>query len=217
VAACDAERRRIERDLHDGAQARLVWLGLALKLIEKRSAVQGIPEVEALVREAQAEVEMAIAELRELARGIHPKVLTDEGLESALRSLAERSPVPVAVSWRPDRRLPRALETCAYFVCSEALVNVAKHARATQAGIEVACENGALSFEIRDDGIGGAMLDDHGGLRGLADRVEALGGELEVRSPPEQGTVVSARVPCVLHLREEPSGNRLSAVLAAAR
>jgi signal transduction histidine kinase len=193
VAAGDAERRRLERDLHDGAQQRLLGIRLALQLARGRLA-DGGATVDELLAEADAEVVDALAELRALARGIHPAILTEEGLAPALAGLARRTPVPVEVSVCGGR-LPAVVEATAYFVAAEALANIIKHARASRASVEVARSNGRLAVLVADDGDGGA--DPAGaGLRGLRDRVEALDGRLNVDSPPGGGTRVSAEIPC---------------------
>jgi signal transduction histidine kinase len=193
VAAEASARRKLERDLHDGAQQRLVGLALDLRLA--RSKVQEDPEgAAALLDEAQAELGHATEELRELARGIHPAVLSDRGLEAAVDALATRAPMPVEVDARVDGRLPDAVEAAAYFVVAEALTNVARHAGADRAEVGIEQADGLLSVEVRDDGQGGADLAGSG-LRGLADRVTALDGELEISSPRGRGTTVRATIP----------------------
>jgi signal transduction histidine kinase len=194
IEAADAERRRIERDLHDGAQQRLVALSLSLGLA--RSKLPDDPDAASgLIEEARAEAGRALTELRELARGIHPAVLTDHGLEAALGALASRSPVPVEVEEVPEERLPPAVESTAYFLVSEALANMAKHSQASEATVRVRLEPGRVVVEVADDGVGGATSAGGTGLRGLADRVEALDGRLEVSSPPGGGTCVRAELP----------------------
>ena len=194
VRAGDEERRRLERDLHDGAQQRLLGIGMALQLLKSRIGESG--EAAALLVETEVEVQDALKELRELARGIHPAVLTDQGLDSAIRTLAERAPIPVHVS-NTAVRLPLDVETAAYFVVAEALANVAKYADASSASVTVAIRNGSVLVEVRDDGIGGADPEGGGsGLRGLADRVGALDGHLVVQSPPGGGTCLVAEIPC---------------------
>jgi PAS domain S-box-containing protein len=194
VQAADAARRKIERDLHDGAQQRLVALALEMRLA--RSRVERDPSAAvAYLERFGDELAEASAELRELARGIHPAVLTDRGLAPALASLAARAPVPVDVLDLPADRLPPALETTAYFTVAEALTNVAKYAGATHATVRVACEHGTMIVEVQDDGIGGAHEANGSGLRGLADRVGASDGTLTVRSPPGEGTLVRAVLP----------------------
>ena len=192
VEAGDAERRRLERDLHDGAQQRLLGIRLALQLARGRLGDERA--VEELLAEADTEVVGALEELRTLARGIHPPILTDEGLGPALAALARRAPVPVELDV-PAERLPERVEATAYFVASEALANVAKHAHASQATIAVNRTNGRVSVEVADDGVGGADADG-AGLRGLRDRVEALDGRLDVESPVAGGTRVTAAIPC---------------------
>jgi signal transduction histidine kinase len=195
VSAGDEERRRLERDLHDGAQQRLLSLGLALQLVRAKLGrdANGASDV---VAEADAELKAALDELRELARGIHPAVLTEEGLAAGLRSLAARSPVPVTIASLPEERLPAPAETAAYFLVSEALANVAKYARATRVRIDVAQADGRVLVDIDDDGVGGADPSLGSGLRGLVDRVHALDGRLELESPPGQGTHLHAELPC---------------------
>jgi signal transduction histidine kinase len=193
VAASDAERRRLERNLHDGAQQRLVALSLQLRLLEGR--VGDDPSAQELVSSASTQLAQSLAELRELARGIHPAVL-NHGLEAALDSLAARSPVPTKVDYEGDGPLPEPVELAAYFVASEALTNVAKYAQATSASVRFARTRSRAVIEIADDGVGGADEARGSGLRGLADRVEALDGRLRVVSPPGAGTVVVAELPC---------------------
>jgi signal transduction histidine kinase len=195
VAAGDEQRRRIERDLHDGAQQRLVALALELKSAERRLDGHADPEVERLLASAADEVQVAVEELRELAGGIHPGILTQGGLGVALATLASKAPVPVVVDADVDRLRPE-LEATAYFVASEALTNVAKHAHAKSATLRARVDNGKLVVEVADDGVGGAAPDGGTGLRGLADRVEAQGGRLRIESPPGGGTRVTGEIPC---------------------
>jgi signal transduction histidine kinase len=190
VEAGDAERRRLERDLHDGAQSRLVGLSMLLRSVRGRT--EG--EVAELLDRAQEELQTSLAELRELARGIHPAVLSERGLEPALQALATRAPVPVTVQ-ADAQRLPERVETAAYFVVSEALANVAKYAQATQAAVVVRRSNGRVTVEVSDDGVGGADAARGSGLRGLADRVAALDGSLSLESPAGHGTRVHAEIP----------------------
>jgi len=194
IEAADAERRRIERDLHDGAQQRLVALALTLRMAEKRAA-EGEPAAAELVRQAGDEAGLALKELRDLARGIHPAILTNRGLAAALQDLAARSAVPVEVVAAPSERLPDQVEAAAYFVVSECLANVDKHARATVARVSVEPHDGDLVVTVTDDGVGGAQLDDGSGLQGLEDRVGALEGKIAVESPPGEGTTVLATIP----------------------
>jgi signal transduction histidine kinase len=171
VEAGDVERRRLERNLHDGAQQRLVALSLSLGLMEKRIA-DDPTSAGTLLAEAKAELRQGLEELRELARGIHPAVLTQQGLAAAVEGLAARSPIPVSVDIRLDRRSPDVVEVAAYFVISEALANVAKYACAESATVKVVRHDGTLVVDINDDGIGGADMSAGSGLQGLRDRVE---------------------------------------------
>jgi signal transduction histidine kinase len=195
VAAADEERRRVERDLHDGAQQRLVALALELRSAQKQLSPEADPLVEHVLISAADEVQVAVAELRELARGIHPPILTEGGLAAALESLASRTPLRVSIDADPERLAP-AVEATAYFVACEALANVTKHAHASSATIEAHRHNGTLVIAVTDDGIGGAHADGGSGLRGLADRVEAHGGRLRVESPRGGGTRVVGEIPC---------------------
>ncbi len=194
IAAADAERRRIERDLHDGAQQRLVALALNLRMAEQRAA-SGDPAAAELVRKAGEEANLALKELRDLARGIHPAILTNRGLPAALEDLAARATVPVEVTAVPGERLPDAVEAAAYFVVSECLANIGKHAGATSATVSVQASDGHLVVEVADDGVGGASLGNGSGIQGLADRVGALSGTLDMESPPGEGTRVVASIP----------------------
>ena len=194
LAAADEERQRIERDLHDGAQQRLVAVTLTLRLAEARIESDPASAVQ-LVAQAREEAQHAIDELRELARGIHPALLNDRGLEAALEALATRAPVPVQVTGVPSDRLCRPVEAAAYFVTAEALTNVAKYACATEAFVHLSIEDECLRLEVRDDGVGGADLSTGSGLRGLRDRVDALDGHLALDSPPGGGTTVTVEIP----------------------
>jgi signal transduction histidine kinase len=205
------ERRRLERDLHDGAQQRLVSLALTLRMArEKLDAEPG--ETGRLLDRSREELDQALRELRDLARGIHPGVLGDRGLGDAVEALAAQAALPVeVVSKLPDRRLPEQVELAAYFVVSEALTNVAKHASAMEASVALTLRDGWLAIEVRDDGVGGADLCRGTGLRGLADRVAAIDGRLEIDSKLEQGTIVRAGLPC-----PQPAGGQaLSATVSA--
>ena len=193
VEAGDAARRRIERDLHDGAQSRLVAVALLLRSARMRAG--GDPDLASLLEQAQQELQTSLEELRELARGIHPVVLTDRGLEPALRVVMSRVPVPVTLEVDAAERLPPAVETAAYFVVSEALANVAKYARASEASVAVRRVNGRVLVEVADDGVGGANAAGGSGLRGLADRVAALDGTLALDSPAGRGTRLRAEIP----------------------
>jgi signal transduction histidine kinase len=194
VEAGLGERRRLERNLHDGAQQRLVSLSLQLRLVQR--ALRGEPErAEELLATAADELDHALEELRELARGLHPAVLTDRGLAAALQSLADRAPFPVDVDGVPSERFDEALEAAVYFVVAESLTNAAKYAQASGARVEMSTTNDVVTVSVRDDGRGGASLEAGTGLRGLADRVEALGGRLDVRSPLGAGTEVRTQLP----------------------
>jgi signal transduction histidine kinase len=189
IEAADAERLRVERDLHDGAQQRLVALAMRLELARHTAA-----GASSLLDEATAELRTAIGEVRDLARGIHPTILTHSGLQAAVEALAERATSAVVVDI-PDRRFSAPIEATAYFVIAEALTNVARHARATSATVTVTDHGGRLQVTIRDDGRGGADATGGSGLRGLADRVAAIGGTLAIESPPGGGTSIHAELP----------------------
>ncbi len=194
ISAADAERRRIERNLHDGAQQRLVTLAVQLSLIERR--IRDDPsEAERLVSSASGELAQSLEELRELARGIHPAAL-DQGLDVALEALARRSEVPTTVSYEAGPPLPEPVAFAAYFVASEALANTAKYAHASAVTVRLLRTGTGAVIEIIDDGVGGADPARGSGMRGLADRVEALDGRLRVFSPIGAGTVVTAELPC---------------------
>ena len=194
VEASVAERRRLERNLHDGAQQRLVTLAVHLRI-----AQECLPDdpaaAEAMLAGVGEELKLALEELRELARGLHPAVLTDRGLEPALQSLANRAPFPVAIVGIPPERLPEAVEAGIYYVVAESLTNAAKHAGASEARVEMTTTDHTVVVEIRDNGSGGATLTDGTGIQGLADRVEALGGRFELQSPAGAGTKVRAELP----------------------
>jgi signal transduction histidine kinase len=195
VEAGDAERRRLERDLHDGAQQRLVTLSLALGMAREQAAGAD-PALRSLLESAGKEAREALIELRELARGIHPAVLTETGLPGALQALAERSTVAMTIASVPPGRFPAAVEATAYFVVSEALANVAKHALTDAAVVTIRRLPGLLTVTISDHGAGGARPEGGTGLRGLADRVASVGGVLRVESPPGAGTRLEADIPC---------------------
>lgn len=193
VEAGDSERRRLERNLHDGAQQRLVALSVSLRLARSRLASDP-EEADRILAGAGDELTAALAELRELARGLHPAAL-DRGLEPALRALTAREPLPVELAYTLGERLPQPVEAAAYYVVAEALTNVAKYASATLATVAVARANGRAVVRVTDDGVGGADMSRGSGLRGLRDRVEALDGQLRVESPTGGGTVVVAEIP----------------------
>jgi signal transduction histidine kinase len=194
IEAEQRERRRLERDLHDGAQARLVALGLELSALRDRVAAD--PDAIARVDRVRTQVAVSLEELRDLARGLHPAVLSGHGLSVALESLAARAPVPVSLTLDVEQRLPDAVEVAAYYVVCESLANAGKHASAQAATVEVTHADGFLVVEVSDDGRGGADTERGSGLRGLADRVEALEGRLRVWSPAGAGTRVRAEIPC---------------------
>lgn len=196
VEAADAERQRLERDIHDGAQQRLVALGVALKLARDHAAARGDAAVVGELEGATAQLKDALKELRDLAQGVHPAVLTRAGIGPALRVLAELSPIPVELKAAPAERYPEKVEAAVYFVVSEALTNAAKHSAARRVEISVRPENNCLAVDVRDDGVGGANADRGTGLVGMTDRVSVLGGDIEVWSPPDGGTAVRARIPC---------------------
>jgi signal transduction histidine kinase len=195
VQAGDAARRRLERDLHDGAQQRLVTLSLALGMARSRASGAD-PELVSLIESAGKEAQEALIELRELARGIHPAVLTETGLAGGIQALVERSPVVTTITAVPAGRLPAAVEATAYFVVSEALANVAKHALAGSAEVTIRQQPGRLLVQVTDDGAGGAQPEGGSGLRGLADRVASVGGVLLIDSRPGCGTRLEADIPC---------------------
>lgn len=194
VEAADAERRRVERNLHDGAQQRLVSLSLGLRMLQRRAAVEG--ELAEEIGEAADDLKVAIDELRELARGIHPSILTEQGLGPALESLVEQTPIAVTLHTTLDGRLGDTVEATAYYVVAESLTNVVKHGRATTATVTAGQDDSTLVVEVSDDGRGGAAPGAGRGLSGLADRVAAIGGTLTVASPPGEGTCVRAELPC---------------------
>jgi signal transduction histidine kinase len=206
VAAADQTRQRIERDLHDGAQQRLV--SLALHLREVHAALPGAGELAQRLDGAVTEVNGVLEELREIAHGIHPAVLTEGGLRRALRALARRSAVPVSLDVRVAGRLPEPVEIAAYYAVSEALTNVAKYAHATAVEVEVAVGDGVLRVGVRDDGCGGADIGRGSGLLGLKDRVEALGGRISLRSPAGAGTVMQIALPLDAASRLGPADRR---------
>jgi signal transduction histidine kinase len=189
ISAGDTERRRLERDLHDGAQQRLLALGLALQLLRDHQSDRQ------LLEQAEAELQTALRELRDLARGIHPSILSERGLAAAVRTLTAKAQIPIRARIA-EERYPQPVESAAYFVVAEALANVAKHAQARSAEVSIARENGQLVIEVSDDGRGGAESRTDGGLEGLADRIGALDGELTIASEPGAGTTIRAEIPC---------------------
>jgi signal transduction histidine kinase len=195
VEATEAERRRIERDLHDGTQQRLVSIAISLGLLESKLPA-GSAQARPLVRETRESLMAALAELRELTQGIHPTILVERGLPTALDELCRRAALPAHLQLDLDRRLPDQIESAAYFLVSEALTNAAKHSHASEIRVKAARAGELLIVEVADDGIGGATIGGGTGLRGLTDRVEALGGTLTVTSPLGRGTIVHAEFPC---------------------
>ena len=195
VSATESERRRIERDLHDGTQQRLVSIAMTLGLAESKLAADR-PAVQPVLREARDALTVALAELRELTQGIRPAILVERGLGAALDDLSRRAALPVRLEVAVSGRLSEQVEGAAYFVASEALTNAAKHSHAGEVRLAAWREERLLVLEVSDDGIGGAAAGGGSGLRGLADRVEALGGRLTVSSPPGRGTTLRAEIPC---------------------
>jgi signal transduction histidine kinase len=199
------ERRRLERDLHDGAQQRLVSLALTLRLARDKLGPDA-GEAGRLLDRSRQELDEALKEIRELARGLHPTLLADRGLGRAVEVLAHRAPLPVEVGELPAERLPEHVELTAYFVVSEALTNVAKHASATQASVTVDNGNGRLAVEVSDDGVGGADVALGTGLRGLSDRLAAINGQLDIDSKPGLGTTLRASIPMpIAHRGQDPA------------
>jgi signal transduction histidine kinase len=196
VQAADDERRRLERNLHDGAQQRLIVVLLGLRGLEKR--VSGDAELAALAAQTRSELEGALEDLRELARGLHPPLLAQRGLAAAVRAGAARASIPVELDLQLEEPLPDAVEAAAYYVCAEAVTNTTKHAQASKAWVSIVHSAGVLTVEVRDDGVGGACVTCEGessGLGGLKDRVEALAGTLRVESPAGGGTILRAVFP----------------------
>jgi signal transduction histidine kinase len=194
VAAADESRRRIERDLHDGTQQRLVALMLELQAAQAAQPC-GVAELQAQLARTARGLAGVLEELREISRGIHPAILSRGGLRPALRGLARRSAVPVDLDLRAERRLPEPVEVAAYYVVSEALTNAAKHAHASVVRVELDADDATVQLSIRDDGIGGAELGRGSGLVGLSDRIEALGGTLAITSPAGSGTTLLIEMP----------------------
>jgi signal transduction histidine kinase len=195
VGATDAERRRIERDLHDGTQQRLVSIAMSLGLLESKLPAHEA-EARPLLDETREALAVALAELRELTHGINPPLLVERGLSAALDELGRRASLPTHLRLEVERRLADEVESAAYFMASEALTNAAKHSHASEVRVAAWCAEGSLIVEVADDGIGGAGTAGGSGLRGLADRVEALGGRFTVSSPPGRGTTLRAEIPC---------------------
>jgi signal transduction histidine kinase len=194
VEASVAERRRLERNLHDGAQQRLVTLAVHLRIAQE-TLREDPAAAEAMLASVGEDLKLALEELRELARGLHPAVLTDRGLEPALQSLANRAPFLVEILGVPPLRLDEGVEAAIYYVVAESLTNAAKHANASEARVEISKTSEEVVVAIHDNGSGGATMARGSGLRGLADRIEALGGQLELESPSGHGTIVRATLP----------------------
>jgi signal transduction histidine kinase len=209
VASADAARRRIERDLHDGAQQRLVSLAVRLRAAQA-AAPPGAVELAQQLEGAVVEVDGVLEDLGEISRGLHPAVLTTAGLRPALRALARRSVVPVGLEVQVTGRLPEPVETAAYYVVCEALTNTVKYAQASAAEVEVSAGDGVLRVRVCDDGRGGADFGGGSGLAGLKDRAEALGGWLSLHSPPGAGTVLEMALPL-----DGPSGTEIPATAVA--
>jgi signal transduction histidine kinase len=214
VEASDEARRRLERDLHDGAQQRLVSLALMLRLAESKLA-RDPAEAASVLAGASVELAQALEELRQLARGIHPAILSETGLGPALEALAKRMPLPVAIRCDIAARLRPAVEVATYYVVTEGLTNVVKYARASQASVTVTTTNSSVIVEVVDDGVGGADPSLGSGLSGLHDRVEALGGRLEVASRPGAGTRLRAEIPCTFRLDSRVIPRETDAVAAS--
>jgi signal transduction histidine kinase len=202
VETGDSDRRQLERDLHDGAQQRLVTLSLTLSALASRPAADA--ESARMLVTAREELAASLQELRDLAHGLHPATLRMTGLSEALRSVTLRAPVPVALTVTTGTRLPEPVEVAVYYLVSEALTNIAKYAGATKAAVRVSDEDDRVIVEISDDGIGGADPASGSGLRGLAARLEMLGGRLRISSPPHGGTHLQAEIPCV-PISEQPT------------
>jgi signal transduction histidine kinase len=194
VAAADEARRRIERDLHDGIQQRLIALTFRARAMTRKPS----DELPGIAAELAEGLKDASDELREVSRGIHPTILTEAGPGPALRALARRSDVPVDVDVRLDERLPADVEAAAYYIASEALTNVAKHAHANVVQLTTSHDDGVLTLEVRDDGIGGVDSSRGSGIVGLTDRVGALGGTISIASPPRGGTTLSVQLPSTM-------------------
>ena len=206
IAAADDARRRIERDLHDGAQQRLVTLSVALRTMEATMPA-GSDEQRAEVARIADGLAAAVQELRELSRGIHPAVLTQGGLAPALKALRRRSPVRVTLDIPFERRLPDQVEAAAYYTVSEALTNASKHASPTRVWVAVQLTDGTLHLSIRDDGVGGADPSRGSGLTGLKDRIEALGGRIRIDSAPGSGTRIDVEIPTLQPLQSRSDSN----------
>jgi signal transduction histidine kinase len=210
IDAGDRELQRVERNLHDGAQQRLVGLALMFRLASRRAA--GDPELTALLGDASSELSDAITELRELTRGIHPAIVSDTGLRGVLESLAERPGLPVELEVDLPGTLPEVVEVAAYYLVAEALTNANKHANAARVAVQAQARDGVLRLTVSDDGVGGAMPSPRSGLQGLADRIGALGGEFGIDSPPGSGTAVTADIPLARTVLTDDEQRRMTAL-----
>lgn len=210
IDAGDRELQRVERNLHDGAQQRLVGLALMFRLASRRAG--GDPELTALLDDAARELSDAIAELRELTRGIHPAIVDDTGLRGALESLAERPGLPVELEVDLPVTLPEVVDVAAYYLVAEALTNANKHASAAHVAVHARTRDGVLRLTVRDDGVGGAELSPRSGLQGLADRIGALGGSFTIDSPPGSGTIVTADIPLAQSVITDDEQRRMTAL-----
>nr|WP_276499228.1 histidine kinase [Agromyces luteolus] len=215
VEAGDEARRRIERDLHDGAQQHLVAVGMQLRIAANGARAADDDALASELEESIATLNQGLKELRELAHGIHPSLLSQGGLALALPELAGRCPVPVDIAVQPEGRLAELVESTAYFAVAESLANVAKHSRATRAWVRAYVEGDELVLTIRDNGVGGASLDRGTGMLGIVDRIDAVGGAIELDSPPGAGTTVSIRMPAHLEASEDLPGSGAGLLVAA--
>ena len=208
IAAQDSARREIERNLHDGAQQQLVTLGMTLRLVRSALDQGNLDAARETLDQATQTLTIATAELRDLARGIHPAMLSDKGLQPALQALADRAPVPVALDCQVGDRLPEEIEIAAFYFVAESLTNVARYANAESATVTVTQREDEVLVAVADDGTGGAAVRSGSGLRGLCDRIEALGGSIEIRSDPGQGTTITADIPTRNHHFAGVAGQR---------
>jgi signal transduction histidine kinase len=210
IAASDETRRRIERDLHDGAQQRLVTLAVRLGRAEAKIPA-GLDELRADLTRVSTGLTAAVAELRELSRGIHPSILTEGGLSPALKALGRRSAVRVKLDVGFEHRLPDQVEVAAYYTVSEALTNASKHANATRVWISLRVDHDTLLLSVRDDGVGGADPRRGSGLTGLVDRIESLGGKIQIKSPSGSGTAIEVKLPIAGPADRTPEADKLLA------
>jgi signal transduction histidine kinase len=202
VAASDETQRRIERNLHDGVQQRLVALGLSLRAVRDQPAIPDA--IQAVIEDLEHDLDAVVDEIRHFSQGLHPALLSRAGLGPSLRELGRRSPLQVALRVDSDPRPPEPIESAVYYVVSEALANATKHSRGTKVGVAVWCDDGAIRATIADDGVGGAAIPGSSGLIGLVDRIEALGGTFTLESPPGEGTTISIELPLGAGLTSDP-------------